>query len=160
MEKLLFSEKQRFNQWWMYLLFLLCNIPIVNFIIDLFTLKLDSETILTYIVSIVVIMILDLFLFFAHLKTEIYETYILVSFFPFIRNKKIYFSDLESYEVRKYRPIIEYGGWGLRYSLSGKGKAYNMSGNMGMQLAYNSGEKLLIGTRKSEELEQVLSKLN
>lgn len=31
--------------------------------------------------------------------------------------------------VRQYAAIKEYGGWGIRPGLFGKGKAYNVSGN-------------------------------
>jgi len=56
--------------------------------------------------------------------------------------------------VRKYNPITEYGGWGLRWGL--KGKAYNMSGNKGIQLVLNGNIRLLIGTNKAEEADEVL----
>jgi len=43
--------------------------------------------------------------------------------------------------------------------LFGKGRALNMSGNMGLQLELKDGKKLLIGTQKFEELEQLLQKI-
>jgi hypothetical protein len=44
--------------------------------------------------------------------------------------------------------------------LMGKGKAFNVSGNKGLQLEFNDGRKLLIGTSKPEELEAFLLQLN
>ncbi|MBK8703741.1 MAG: hypothetical protein IPN33_08970 [Saprospiraceae bacterium] len=61
--------------------------------------------------------------------------------------------------VRQYKPIAEFGGWGLRYSMSGKGRALNVSGNMGLQLEFKDGKKLLIGTQKPKEIELVLTNL-
>ena len=52
--------------------------------------------------------------------------------------------------MRKYSPLREFGGWG--YRVGPGGKAFNMQGNMGLQLEMMGGEKLLIGTRKPEEL--------
>jgi hypothetical protein len=58
--------------------------------------------------------------------------------------------------VRQYSPIAEYGGWGLRLGLFGKGQAYNVSGDKGLQLEFTTGQRLLIGTNKPEELNTVL----
>lgn len=58
--------------------------------------------------------------------------------------------------VREYKPILEYGGYGIRYSFSGK--AYNVRGKMGLQLKFKDGGKLLIGTQKMEEMEDILKR--
>ena len=55
---------------------------------------------------------------------------------------------------------MEYGGWGLRYGFFGKGRALNVSGNTGLQIEFNNGKRLLIGTNKPRELKEVLTKLN
>jgi hypothetical protein len=59
--------------------------------------------------------------------------------------------------VRKYKPLAEFGGWGLRFGVSGK--AYNISGNKGLQLELTNNKKLLIGTQKPEELSEALNKI-
>jgi hypothetical protein len=58
-------------------------------------------------------------------------------------------TELSKYEIRTYQPIREYGGWGIRYGSSGK--AYNISGNTGMQLELKDGTRILLGTQKPEE---------
>ncbi|MDQ1088364.1 hypothetical protein [Siphonobacter sp. SORGH_AS_1065] len=55
--------------------------------------------------------------------------------------------------------MTEYGGWGLRLGLFGKGIAFNVSGNKGLQLEFIDHKKLLIGTNKPEELTKVLSEI-
>jgi hypothetical protein len=72
-----------------------------------------------------------------------------VRFPPFVR-RKIPYADIRSAEARQYSPLGEYGGWGIRYGRSGK--AYNVSGNEGVQLELASGERLLIGSRRAAEL--------
>ena len=57
---------------------------------------------------------------------------------------------MKQYEVRTYRPIREYGGYGIRYS--SKGKAYNVSGDRGVQIELLNGERLLIGSQRADEL--------
>lgn len=67
---------------------------------------------------------------------------------------------IDSAYVRSYNPIGEYGGWGIRggklWSKS-KGKAINVSGDIGIQLELKNGDKLLIGTQKKEEARSVLA---
>ena len=65
---------------------------------------------------------------------------------------------IKSY-VRQYSPIIEYGGWGLRFGIFGKGTAFNVSGNKGLQLEFINNKKLLIGTNKPDALTETLIKL-
>ena len=55
--------------------------------------------------------------------------------------------------------MLEYGGWGLRggfFLNKGKGTAYNVSGNIGIQLEFVNGKKILIGTHKRDEVDRVL----
>ncbi len=59
---------------------------------------------------------------------------------------------------RQYRPILEYGGWGIRWSPS-KGVAYNVTGNQGVQLEMINGRKILIGSREAEQLSQMINSL-
>jgi hypothetical protein len=61
--------------------------------------------------------------------------------------------------VRQYAALTEYGGWGLRFGLWGKGTAYNVSGNKGLQLEFHTNKKLLIGTKKPDELTEALNKM-
>ncbi|MHC4338483.1 MAG: hypothetical protein ACYSTG_11155 [Planctomycetota bacterium] len=62
--------------------------------------------------------------------------------------------------ARTYKPIREYGGWGIRYSFrKGIGRAYNMSGNKGVQLVFKNGKKLLIGSQKPDELAQAINSI-
>lgn len=53
-------------------------------------------------------------------------------------------------EVRTYSPLKEYGGWGIRYGSNGK--AYNVSGNQGVQLEFRDGKRLLVGSQLPLEL--------
>ncbi len=94
------------------------------------------------------------------LETEVRPDGLYVRYFPFhIHFKKFGADDLSEYYARTYRPIWEYGGWGIRYSF-GKGKAYNVSGNKGVQLVFKSGKRLLIGSQRAEELEEAIRSIN
>lgn len=55
--------------------------------------------------------------------------------------------------------LLEFGGWGFRVVTMNADKAYNVSGNMGLQLVLMNGKKLLIGTKQPEHLTDILTKL-
>ena len=79
-----------------------------------------------------------------------------VRFFPVhIRYKRFGAEDLSGCYAREYKPIREYGGWGIRCSLK-KGRAYNVSGNKGVQLVLKNGKQLLIGSQRADELEEAI----
>lgn len=163
-KKILFSETQKFNQWWIWV-FLFCffayfiwgayqqiflgipfgDNPMSNLGLGLTTLLFASIVILFLILK---------------LETHITTEGIYVRFFPFHLKFNYYsFDQIDKSYVRSYSPLWEYGGWGLRYGLFGKGKAYNVSGNKGLQLECKDGAKLLIGTQQPIEIAQVLSSL-
>lgn len=92
------------------------------------------------------------------LETEVRSDGLYVRYFPFhLKFKKINPEDLSEYAAREYSPLWEYGGWGIKCGKSGK--AYNVKGNRGLQLVFNNGKRLLIGSQKSDELEQALHSL-
>jgi hypothetical protein len=63
---------------------------------------------------------------------------------------------VRAYE-RKYQPIPEYGGWGIRWGRDGR--AFNMKGDEGVQLVLQSGQRLLIGSQRADQLAAVVQKL-
>ena len=92
------------------------------------------------------------------LETKVRADGLYVRLFPLhLRFRKFTAEQIKSHYPRQYRPLLEYGGWGIRYSLSGKSKAYNARGNLGVQLELAGGRKLLIGSQKPYELDNALS---
>jgi hypothetical protein len=57
--------------------------------------------------------------------------------------------------ARTYKPLSEYGGWGIKYGRSGW--AYNIIGDQGVQLELDNGKRILIGSQHAEELEQAIN---
>jgi hypothetical protein len=97
----------------------------------------------------------------AKLETEVHADRLRVRLFPFhIRHREIPGEDLSECYARTYKPIREYGGWGIRCSFrKGIGRAYNMSGNKGVQLVFKNGKRLLIGSQKPDELAQAINSI-
>lgn len=98
-----------------------------------------------------------LVLTFAVLKlvTEVRDDGLYVRLFP-LPFRHFALETIASYQVRTYRPIREYGGWGLRSGFSGA--AYNARGNRGVQLVLVSGRRVLIGSQQPEALEAAIAK--
>ena len=129
-----------------------------------------------------IMLILMVYMLRIDLKTFVDKDGIQISmwFFPFY-TKTIFFSweDISEITVKKYNPILMYGGWGIRrgslnLSISfGKMRyparrgffggfnniAYTMYGNKGIQFVYKNKKNVLIGTNRPEELSEVLRKL-
>lgn len=152
----LFFEKQKFNQLWLWFLILVPFLYVLIYFLDnkgsdLTTLIIVSCTLILSILILVII----------KLETIIKKEGILIRFFPFhIKYRQYEWSDISKLYMRKYDAISEYGGWGIRINLRGKGKAFNVSGNNGLQLEFKNNKKILIGTQKPEELIEALKKID
>ena len=151
-QNVLFEESQRFNQWWLWLILLGSW---GSMIYGLFTDKPESP--LAYIVPVLIMVGLPIFFLQMRLITRITDEGIYVRFIPFHFKEQFYTWDsLESAQVRTYSPLREYGGWGIKYGFNGQGKVYNVSGNQGLQLVFKSGDKLLIGTQRPDEIQAAI----
>ena len=88
-----------------------------------------------------------------HLVTEVRDEGLRIRMVPF-PGRTIPYDAIATYEPRTYNALREYGGWGIR--LGWNGKAYNMSGREGVQLTLSSGERILVGTHRPNELHKAL----
>jgi len=89
------------------------------------------------------------------METTVRNDSLHIRFYPLI-SRMIRFDDIKRSEVRTYKPVREYGGWGIRGGLGKAGGAYNVSGNRGVQLELTNGKRLLIGSQQPEKLAQAI----
>lgn len=121
--------------------------------------KNPSPDIAVILIGIIPLGVLWLILSFK-LETTVDQEGVHYRMFPLMRKAKLIPSrEIISWEVRKYNPIRDYGGWGIRYSFTRKGMAYNVRGNMGAYFELQSGRHILIGTQRPEEFRSALRKL-
>lgn len=154
-----FKEEQKFNQLllWIVLigLFIVSVIALIqNIKVSEANLDFNSKTIGLLISSFV---FLALIIFFRMIKlcTEINEEGIKYQFYPIHLSPTIIkWPEIKSIKVRQYSALKEFGGWGIRFSL--KGSAYNIGGNMGIELNANIHGNILIGTQKANEATEVI----
>ena len=87
----------------------------------------------------------------SNLQTTVRPDGLYIRFYPFhLSQRKIPLEKVVSFRALTYRPIREYGGWGLRFRRGGR--AYNVSGREGVRLEFNNGKQLVIGSQRSDEL--------
>lgn len=109
-------------------------------------------------IGLIIILAVSFLLFKANLKTKIDEKGIEYQFYPFQLNSQVIsWGEIENCYLRKYKAILEFGGWGYRINLTRQnGRAYTTKGKIGLQLKLKNGKKILIGTQKKEELQRTL----
>ena len=159
MRRAYFNEIQRFRQWWVYLVIVL-SIASWGYALIASINSPDTEKAmpdLSLILTGLIPLLLVLLLVYLNLYTRIRNDGIYFRFKPLQwKEKHIKPEEIERYEIRKYRPMIEYGGWGIRQGGKKYGKAYNVSGNVGLQLYLKNGKRILIGTQKPREIEKAM----
>ena len=109
----------------------------------------DSVLVIVGALTILLLSVLTYAFYRMKLVTEVRNDGLSIRFFP-LTTQIIPFEHIRTCKAREYHPIREYGGWGIRYGI--KGKAYNVSGNRGVQLELIQGKSLLIGSQRPEEL--------
>lgn len=158
----LFEETQKFKQIWLWVilvgvsLLMIIQVPL-SIIHDAGQEQLSVSDIVTIIFSVAFVIGINALFFYTRLLTKIDASGITIVFRPFVNKPlTIPWAEVKKAWVRTYQPVWEYGGWGVRYRWNSR--AYNVSGNKGLQLILQSGKKILIGTQRSEELENFLKK--
>lgn len=150
--QIIFKERQTFSRLWFLLILFLVPVLIYT--------KFQGEGVdfVDLLISISVIVGLSVLFVFSKLETTISHDEIQYRLFPFQWNmRKISKDQIAEAFVRKYSPLFEYGGWGLRWGINGK--AINIRGNMGIQVVLKSGSRILIGTSNAVDAKKALEKL-
>jgi hypothetical protein len=158
----LFVEEQRFRQWWLWLIMagpvgvawygfwrqLVRGEPFGNN---------PAPDWAMWLVWLGAGILLPWILYSVALRAEVRPNTVVIRFitplFPLFR-KTIELDRILSVEAVAYRPLREYGGWGIRRGA--KGWAYSVSGNRGVRLKMKEGAGVLIGSRQHEQLARAI----
>ena len=156
----IFKEEQRFTQTWLKVLLAISIIVPIIVVTKEYLEENSKVTTNEFVLTLLGITVSIAFIFFFKLKTRIDEKGIHYQFSPFhLKMKLIKWEVIKKVQVRTYDPISEYGGWGLKggsFWNKEKGKCVNISGDIGIQVEFKNGKKLLIGTQKKEKAKHVL----
>jgi hypothetical protein len=172
MEKSYFKEEQKFDQvWFRLVIWFSCITVVVIFGWGLYQQLIlkkpwgdnptpDGALILTTVFVVFIMAGITWLAFSMKLITEVIEQGFRYRFPPLIRRfKTIPKSMIAEYQVRKYSPVGEFGGWGIRLGTMGRGRAYNVKGNMGLQLKLQNNKRMLFGTQRPDALRAAMDKM-
>jgi hypothetical protein len=166
----IFRETQKFTQKWIWItiviLVVLCVgvqlyfgviMPFMHYSWSSMPSSVKQGVVVSGIVALIVLGV-GWLMAAVQLVTEVRPDGLYVKFYPFHWSfKRIPLEDVEQFRALTYRPIREYGGWGLRYGKGGK--AYNVKGDEGVRLDYRDGKHLLIGSQRAKEFEKALTRI-
>ncbi|MBN2025487.1 MAG: hypothetical protein JW854_01805 [Actinobacteria bacterium] len=160
---IVFREVQRFKQPWLWALILLvAGFAWFTFIWELYTsLSPDGEGGQVWFAGIIAILVgtgLPALFVSSKLIVEVKRDGLYYRYHPFHRRThRIACEEIEKAESRTYRPIAEYGGWGIRGGWrKGAGRAYNVYGDQGVQLELVDGKRILFGSQRAGEFAAAL----
>ena len=172
MKRSYFKEEQKFDQWWFRLIIITSFVAVIGIfawgIIQQMVLKKpwgdhptsDTVLLLTAVFVFIVMACATWLTFTMRLITEVTEAGLRYSFPPLMNKVRTIPKEvIAEYEVRKYNPMGEYGGWGIRSGQFRKGKAYNVKGNTGLQLRLADNKKILFGTQRPDALKAAMDKM-
>lgn len=170
MEKIYFQEEQHLKNYWIWISIFFSGLGIVAIFAVLLFRQVkqgevignnpmtDTELIITSILTISVYVLIFLLLRLIRLITIISDQGIQFKYFPFhLKFHEIKKSEIESYDVITYKPIRDYGGWGIK--IGKNGKAYNVYGNQGLIVKLTSGKKVLFGTQRNDAVQYAMKKM-
>lgn len=157
-----FNEKQRTTQWWIWAVVVLVTTTFFWSFIQQIILgqPLGNKPAPDFVMYILLAIPIALILLIVSLKliTRIDDQAIFIHYIPFMR-RSIPWGDISKVEVIDYHPIREFGGWGLRYGIRRRSRAYTVSGRHGLSIELKNGSKVLIGTNKPEAMKETLKVL-
>ncbi|RJP31127.1 MAG: hypothetical protein C4536_08635 [Actinobacteria bacterium] len=161
--EVVFRELQRFGQWWIWsIIVAVAGFAWFTAVYQLFLGKpLGGRPAPDWILVLIWLLFglgLPLMFISSKLMVAVRRDGLFYRYYPFhLHTHRIAFSEIKKAEARTYSPVMEYGGWGIRYGWGGRGKAYNVSGNRGVQLELVDGRRVLFGSRKADELASAIN---
>jgi hypothetical protein len=150
-----FQEVQHFRQWWMWVVVLaVAAFMWVGFVTQIvlgqpYGSKPMPDA-LMWAFTLLFGLGLPAFFVALRLLTEVFADRLVVGLAPFPR-RTIPLADIAEAQAVTYRPLADYGGWGVRRAGS-RGTAYNASGDRGVQLVLRDGRRVLVGSQRPQEL--------
>lgn len=101
-----------------------------------------------------VVALIALLFTLSHLDVDVTDDAVTVAFRYLWPARRIAMEDIVGLEVKRYRPLVDYGGWGVR--LGPAGWAFSTGGTVGVKLRLRRGFPVLIGTEHAQALEAAI----
>jgi len=165
--KPLFEEKQRYTQWWLWLIIVSAAVIVTGVFMNAVYVQLvtgnpwgdkplSDDALIVYALFMISCMIIMLLMFFnSVLEITVDRSGVSYRYFPLIRSwRRIDRENIQAYELKKY--YLQ--GYGIKRDLRGN-KTINVKGNTGVELVMFDGIKLVLGTQKPDEFLNALKKM-
>lgn len=141
-----FREQQRFTQSWIWVGVLVGSAGAATSVLPMTTDGLGAGAVVLALVAVG----LPVMFLMARLVVEVHDDRIVVRFRPLV-TRTVPLDTIVSVEPVRYRPIWDYGGWGIK-GWTRRRIAYNVRGNRGVLLGLRDGRTILLGSQHAEEL--------
>lgn len=159
-----FKEKQGFTQVWLWAIVLGISalqwyILIVQVFFKIPVGNNPASNMLAVIIWVLAGIILPVFMYFCKLTVSVDKCGVKFRYFLLqIKYREVKFEDILLYEIVKYKPLREYGGWGIR--MGKYGIAYTVKGNRGIMFKLKNGKRILLGSQRADEFIKALDSFN
>lgn len=154
-----FREVQRFRQRWLLAALILPALPMLYGAYHQFILgrpwgsRQSPDAVLAMLIAAYILFVA--WLLSLKLVTEVRDRELYVKFVRLLGSEeRIPVAQIRRATAVTYRPGRDYGGWGVR--MGQKGMAYNVSGNRVVELELMDERRLLIDSRRAEELARAI----
>ncbi len=118
-----------------------------------------NESVTGIVIATVVLFFTGWLFLSLRLEVKIEESRLSYRMPPLINKERfIQRDEIRSYEVVDFKPIAQYGGWGIRFSPT-RGKALTISGSTGLKLHLKNGKDLMLGTMKKAEIDKAMARM-
>src|SRR5689334_12135355 len=126
-QPVLFEEHQRFRQPWIWILVLgVGTVPLLILMRVLTRGPHAPGEVATWLGSCAVVALVAALLYVMELTVRVTPAVLEIRYFPFVR-RRIPLDEIALCEPVTFNPVLDAGGWGIHYSLTGYGWAFNVS---------------------------------
>jgi hypothetical protein len=90
------------------------------------------------------------------LSVEVSPEAVRIHYLPMLK-RHIPLSQIKAVQARRYRPMLEYGGWGIRGWWRGR-VIYSVSGDQCVELELEDGRIVAVGSQHADELAAAIAR--
>jgi hypothetical protein len=144
-----FEENHRFSP-----LFLAVVTALMLGVGAFFAVRVPSQEKIAALLAVLApILVVGIIYFAVQLRTRVKDEALQVGLWPF-GGTTISLQEIDSVEIVDYRPLRDFGGWGVRYG--SKGKIYSAQGSKAVKVSGRKLEPIFIGSQRPQELAAAL----
>ncbi|HVN04471.1 MAG TPA: DUF6141 family protein [Bryobacteraceae bacterium] len=149
-----FREEQRFEWFWSVIFF----VPALIVGYGVYRQEVLHQPFLSGALlwpALAVCLVVAVWLLKMKLVTEVRDEGLYIDFIWLWPERTIPWDQIRSVETRTYRPVRDFGGWGVRWAA--RGIVYHARGKRGVRLLLASGERVLVGSQQPADLAQAIA---